>query len=104
MVSLLQSNKVSPQELKPKLNFWLFDSVLLESFSKGIIRGQDVFIQLFKTQNDYNQAFLIFKFLDERTSFIENLKILYSMPKKLSLTYLFFKGFVSGKYLKKFFS
>lgn len=89
--------------MKPKFTFWLFDSILLKSFSIGILRGQDVFVQLFRSHNKNNQAFLVFKFLDERTSFIENFKIIYSVPKKLSLTYLFFKGLVSGEYLKKFF-
>lgn len=103
LVSLLQTNELTNNKMKPKFTFWLFDSILLKSFSIGILRGQDVFVQLFRSHNKNNQAFLVFKFLDERTSFIENFKIIYSVPKKLSLTYLFFKGLVSGEYLKKFF-
>lgn len=103
LVKLLDTNMLREKNLMPKFSFWVFDSILLESFTKGVITGQDVYLELFRKQRDLNRVHLIFKFLDENTSFKENVKILYSMPKKLSLTIIFLKCLILGKYFRKFY-
>lgn len=103
LVALLDNKKISVIKLRPRFSFWLFDSILLESISKGVFQGHDVFTQLFRKQNEKKRISLVFKFLDEKTTFLENIKIIFSMPKKLSLTCILLKGIFSGKYFKKFY-
>lgn len=104
LVALLDKDRVSIDRLRPEFSYWLYDSVLLESISKGILRGEDVFVRLFKKQKERNRVSLVFKFLDEKTSFLENLNILYSIPRKLLITSFVLKNMIRGKYFKKFYS
>ena len=61
-----------------KRKFWYYDLLLLDILFKNNDRGQYVFETLFKNRPPQ----LIFKFLDEETSFWEDLKIISGCPKK----------------------
>ena len=61
-----------------KRKFWYYDLLLLDILFKNNGRGQYVFETLFKNRPPQ----LIFKFLDEETSFWEDLKIISGCPKK----------------------
>ena len=57
--------------------FMLYDSTLLHVMSGGLLPGWNIFSHLFKN----NPPQRIFKFLDEKTSFWEEIKIANSVPK-----------------------
>ena len=61
-----------------KRKFWYYDLLLLDILFKNNGRGQYIFETLFKNRPPQ----LIFKFLDEETSFWEDLKIISGCPKK----------------------
>lgn len=61
-----------------KTKFWYYDLLLLDILFKKNSRGQYIFETLFKNRPPQ----LIFKFLDEETSFWEDLKIISGCPKK----------------------
>ena len=61
-----------------KRKFWYYDLLLLDILFKKNSRGQYIFETLFKNRPPQ----LIFKFLDEETSFWEDLKIISGCPKK----------------------
>ena len=61
-----------------KRKFWYYDLLLLDILFKNNDRGQYIFETLFKNRPPQ----LIFKFLDEETSFWEDLKIISGCPKK----------------------
>ena len=61
-----------------KGKFWYYDLLLLDILFKKNSKGQYIFETLFKNRPPQ----LIFKFLDEETSFWEDLKIISGCPKK----------------------
>ncbi|MCM4168031.1 Oxygen-dependent choline dehydrogenase [Arenibacter antarcticus] len=61
-----------------KNRFWFYDLLLLDILDKENSKGRLIFEQLFKNQRPQN----IFKFLDEETSFWEDLQIIAACPKK----------------------
>ncbi|KFF07504.1 lycopene cyclase family protein [Flavobacterium reichenbachii] len=81
LVEFLQ-NKKSSEELKmasfyKKNKFWFYDLLLLDILYRHNELGSAIFSSLFKKGNPA----LIFKFLDEETNFIEDLKVIMKCPK-----------------------
>lgn len=64
--------------------FMLYDSTLLNVMTKGSLPARDIFTSLFKN----NPPQRVFKFLDEQTTFWEEIKVANSVP-----TLPFLKGF-----------
>jgi len=61
-----------------KDRFWFYDLLLLDILSRNNKKGELIFGQLFKNRKPQQ----IFKFLDEKTSILEDLKIIAACPKK----------------------
>ncbi len=59
--------------------FWFYDLLFLDVLNRRNDKGSEVFSSLFKKGNPT----LIFKFLDEETSFSEDLKVIWKCPKGL---------------------
>jgi lycopene beta-cyclase len=62
-----------------RTKFWFYDLLLLAVLDKHNDLGASVFSSLFQE----GDPTLIFKFLDEETSYFEDLKIILKCPKKL---------------------
>ena len=69
-----------------KTRFWMYDLLLLDVLSKDNQIGATFFSNLFKKNSVQN----IFRFLDEKTTFKEDLKIMLSSPS-LRFTKAFFR-------------
>jgi lycopene beta-cyclase len=59
--------------------FWLYDLLLLDILSSKNELGSKIFSSMFKNGN----STVIFKFLDEETSFLEDLQVIWKCPKIL---------------------
>ena len=59
--------------------FWLYDLLLLDILSSKNELGSTIFSALFTKGN----ATVIFKFLDEETTFLEDLRVIWKCPKKI---------------------
>ena len=73
---LTRGGNIKPVHALFSSRFYWYDSILLNVLSTKKMKGSDVFMRLFQRV----PASLIFKFLDNETSFLEELKILRSMP------------------------
>lgn len=63
-----------------KINkFWFYDLLLIDILYRANQHGSAIFSSMFKT----GKAGLIFKFLDEETSFWEDLQVIWMCPKGL---------------------
>ena len=63
-----------------KINkFWFYDLLLIDILYQTNQNGSAIFSSMFKT----GKAALIFKFLDEETSFWEDLQVIWMCPKRL---------------------
>jgi len=78
LVSFLRSGKDFTQ-YKLKNRWTFYDSVLLEVLDKHNDKGAQVFTGMFKK----GEAAHIFRFLDEESSFWDELKVIWSAPKWL---------------------
>lgn len=65
--------------------FWFYDLLLLDILDRNNEKGVQIFSAMFKNGNPS----LIFKFLDEETSFWEDLKVIWKCPKILFISALF---------------
>ena len=65
--------------------FWLYDLLLLDILDKKNHLGSTIFSSMFQKGN----ATVIFKFLDEETSFLEDLQVIWKCPKMLFVKALF---------------
>lgn len=65
--------------------FWFYDLLLLDILDKKNHLGSTIFSTMFKKGNPS----LIFKFLDEETSFFEDLKVIWKCPKMHFIKALF---------------
>jgi lycopene beta-cyclase len=73
-----------------KMNkFWFYDLLLLDILSSKNELGSKIFSSMFKNGN----STVIFKFLDEETSFLEDLQVIWRCPKQLFIR-AFFNRFV----------
>lgn len=75
---------------KLKDKYWFYDLIFLDVLTKRNDIGAKIFYQLFKK----NKIQQVFKFLDEETSFKEEIKLFFSLPKFLFIT-SFFKYFTT---------
>ena len=69
--------------------FWFYDLLFLDVLNRRNDLGHTVFSSLFKNGNPA----LIFKFLDEKTSFSEDLKVIWKCPKALFVKSLLMRIF-----------
>ena len=67
------------RKLYKKNRFWFYDLLLIDILFETNQHGKSIFNALFERKN----APLIFKFLDEETSFWEDLQVIWMCPKKL---------------------
>ena len=75
LITHLKENK--PLQLFHKIDkFWFYDLLMLDILHEKNYLGSTLFGELFKRTSLHN----ILKFLDEETSFLEDLKILLKMP------------------------
>jgi len=70
---------------RKKTRFWWYDLLLIDVLSSHNHLGSKLFSTLFKRNSLKN----VFRFLDEETSFIEDLRIMLSMPPLKFITALF---------------
>ncbi|RVT79836.1 lycopene cyclase [Flavobacterium sufflavum] len=90
LVSFLQK-ETDLRKFHRKSRFWFYDLLLLDILHRQNQLGSRIFSSMFKNRNPA----LIFKFLDEETSIIEDIKVILKCPKKL-----FIKALLkSGRYL-----
>lgn len=68
-----------------KNRFWFYDLLLLDILGRKNDKGAAIFSAMFKS----GKAAPIFKFLDEETSFTEDLGVIFKCPKGLFLSALF---------------
>ena len=69
-----------------KMNkFWFYDLLLLDILSTKNELGSKIFSSMFKNGN----STVIFKFLDEETSFLEDLQVIWRCPKQIFLRAFF---------------
>lgn len=67
-----------------KTRFWFYDLLLLDILSRNNEVGSKIFASMFKNA----PAPVIFKFLDEETTFIEDLRVILACPKSLFINAL----------------
>jgi lycopene beta-cyclase len=89
LVDFLQNKKPSEQlkmsSFHKKSRFWFYDLLLLDILYRNNELGSAIFSSLFKKGNPA----LIFKFLDEETNFLEDLKVILKCPKAPFIKALF---------------
>lgn len=76
LVEFLKTER-SLKEFQKKTRFWYYDLLLLDVLHKDNSIGAMIFGTLFKR----NSVQSIFKFLDEKSSFMEDLRIIITMPQ-----------------------
>ncbi|HMK06878.1 MAG TPA: lycopene cyclase family protein, partial [Flavobacterium sp.] len=74
---LLMGNKY--RSFHKETRFWYYDLLLLDILNRSNAVGSSIFSALFKKQSPV----LIFKFLDEESSILEDLKVIWSCPKRI---------------------
>lgn len=84
LVAFLQTGK-NFWKFHKKNKFWFYDLFLLDILNRKNEKGSEIFSSLFKEGNPA----LIFKFLDEKTSFSEDLHVILKCPKALFLEAVF---------------
>lgn len=86
LVEFLQNNtSLNLKNFHRKNRFWFYDLLLLDILFRHNELGSSIFSSLFKKGNPK----LIFKFLDEETSIVEDLKVILKCPKIPFLKALF---------------
>tara|TARA_Y100000991_G_C21974001_1_gene351131 strand:- start:3140 stop:4297 length:1158 start_codon:yes stop_codon:yes gene_type:complete len=76
LIDFLKSNK-SFKKFKTKNRFWFYDLLFLDVLYYNNKLGSNLFERMFK----YNKFNSIFKFLDNESSFTDEIKIISSFPK-----------------------
>jgi len=84
LISFLKSDNDFTNYRK-KTRFWFYDLLMLDVLANHNHMGSKLFSKLFQRNSLKN----IFRFLDEETSFIEDLRIMLSMPPLRFITALF---------------
>ncbi|MCR4033076.1 MULTISPECIES: lycopene cyclase family protein [Flavobacterium] len=85
LVQFIQNEEVKMKDFHQKNRFWFYDLLLLDILYRHNELGSTIFSSLFKKGNPA----LIFKFLDEETNLIEDLKVIFKCPKIPFLKALF---------------
>jgi lycopene beta-cyclase len=75
VIAFLKTDK-DLNKMKQSNRFWFYDLLFLDVLSKHNEKGHMLFSLMFKK----NKSERIFKFLDEQTTFLEELKIMLSFP------------------------
>ncbi|MDI6048281.1 lycopene cyclase family protein [Flavobacterium sp. XS2P24] len=76
-----------------KTKFWFYDLLLLDILHRKNELGSHIFSLMFKKGNPV----VIFKFLDEETSFIEDIQVILKCPKMLFIKAIFHVAFKAIK-------
>ena len=84
LVAFLQTES-NFKKFHKKTKFWFYDLLLLDILDRQNEVGSKIFSSLFKKGNPT----VIFKFLDEETSFYEDLQVIWKCPKGLFVKALF---------------
>ncbi|MDI1306462.1 MAG: lycopene cyclase family protein [bacterium] len=84
LVSFLQT-ETDFTKFHKKSKFWFYDLLLLDILDRKNELGSTIFSSMFKKGNPT----LIFKFLDEETSFQEDIQVILKCPKMLFIKALF---------------
>jgi len=90
IIDFVKSNN-SFKNFMTKNRFWFYDLIFLDVLYEKNHLGKNLFSNMFKKNNPKT----IFKFLDNKSSFFEELKIMLSFPKTIFLSAVvkrFFKG------------
>lgn len=78
-----------------KINkFWIYDLLLIDILYQTNQHGSTIFSSMFKS----GKACLIFKFLDEKTTFWEDLQVIWMCPKGLFIKALLKRIFIVNRY------
>ena len=88
LISFLEDNS-DFRKFQKKDKFWFYDLLLLDILDKKNHLGSTIFSSMFQKGN----ATVIFKFLDEETTFLEDLKVIWKCPKGLFVKALFSRIF-----------
>lgn len=89
LIEFLLSQKPDMRQFHKKNRFWYYDLLLLDILAKKNEKGAAIFSSMFKK----GKAAPVFKFLDEETTFTEDLKVIGQCPKRLFLKALFERVF-----------
>lgn len=92
LVAFLQ-RETDFRKFHKKTKFWFYDLLLLDILDRKNQLGSHIFSTMFKKGNPN----LIFKFLDEETSFIEDIKVIVKCPRTLFIKAIFHVVFKSIK-------
>jgi lycopene beta-cyclase len=84
LVAFLEQGK-NVQQFHRKTKFWFYDLLLLDILDRKNELGSSIFSAMFKK----GSPAVIFKFLDEETSFLEDLNVIIRCPKWLFIKALF---------------
>ncbi|WP_343696072.1 lycopene cyclase family protein [Flavobacterium sp.] len=93
LVQFIQKEDFKMNDFHKKNRFWFYDLLLLDILYHQNELGSRIFSSLFKKASPA----LIFKFLDEETNFIEDVKVILKCPKVPFLKALFRVIFLSNK-------
>jgi lycopene beta-cyclase len=88
LVSFLDYNS-DFRKFQKRDKFWFYDLLLLDILDQKNHLGSTIFSSMFQKGN----ATVIFKFLDEETSFLEDLQVIWKCPKGLFVKALFSRIF-----------
>ncbi|WP_310282674.1 lycopene cyclase family protein [Flavobacterium piscis] len=77
LVAFLQNENTKMSSFHKKSKFWFYDLLLLDILHRHNELGSAIFSSLFKK----GDSALIFKFLDEETNLIEDVKVILKCPK-----------------------
>lgn len=100
LVAFLQTQNTKPStpikmsSFHKKDKFWFYDLLLLDILDRNNELGSHIFSDMFQKGNQV----LIFKFLDEETNFIEDVKVILKCPKIPFIKALFRVIFLSKKF------
>lgn len=97
LIEFLQKDNFEMKDFHKKSRFWFYDLLLLDILYRHNELGSSIFSSLFKKGNPK----LIFKFLDEETTFPEDVKVILKCPKIPFLKALFRVIFLSNKFNSK---
>ncbi|MDL2144092.1 lycopene cyclase family protein [Flavobacterium tructae] len=91
---LYSSSSIKMTSFHKRSRFWFYDLLLLDILYRHNELGSGIFSSLFKKGNPQ----LIFKFLDEETTLIEDVKVILKCPKVPFIKALFRVIFLSNKF------
>lgn len=82
VAQLEKSQTIKAQHIKSPFRFRLYDSILLHLMYHNKVSGKKIFSALFRKHPDAT----VFRFLDEKTNFLDDLKIQLACPNKIAFT------------------